>query len=677
MFNRSWRLRWSVVALAFVSGAPTVTAQDEAPFEGRYRLYKFGQAIGEERYTVTTSGDGTVLRDTFLFTDRGSAVPLETTFTAARDGSPRRLESKGRVSRMAPIDATIAVDGSAVAIRQGDDSRRVAVTAPMFTMTGYSPVAMQDAMLRYWLSHGSPALLPLQPTGTQARIRRRGVTTVTVEGRQDTLTRYSVSGLIWGQEILWLDRRNRLVALVSTDAEFDHFEATADGYHDLLPQFVAEAAADGMAVLAELGQGLRLNATGPLAIVGATLVDGTGAPSVRDAVIVIDNGRIVAAGPRDTVSIPAGATRFDATGKTVLPGLWDMHAHVQQVEWGPVYLAAGVTTARDAANEMEFIAAVRDALRNGKGLGPRLLLAGVVDGTNPAAMGLARVDTETDAARWVREYKLRGFDQMKIYGSVTRDMVAAVSRAAHAAGMTVTGHVPNALDVYQAVDAGLDQINHLDQLMTGLSPKPKEAGTKAFLESHAAADLDGESFRKLAAFLKERKTVIDPTLALFEMLLHPSAQPADRFEPGLAKVAPELRAPLRGFGLDANDAAAGGRTFRRYVELVGKLHAAGIPIVAGTDQVVPGHSLHRELELYVQAGLTPLQAIQSATVVPARVMGLDRDVGTIAPGLRADLIVLDANPLADIRNIRTVRWVMANGVMYPTAGLWESIGFTP
>ncbi len=645
---------------------------------GKYRLYKFGQAIGEETYQIRRESASLVLTDTFLFTDRGTPVPLDTVFRAAADLTPRSFESKGKSSRLSNVDVALQVQNGTATIRQMQQTRETPAPRQFFAINGYSPVAQQMLMLRYWFGHQSPAALRIRPQGTTVQIVSRGAEQLVVNGRPVTLTRYNVSGLIWGREVLWLDAEHRLVALVATDAEFDHFEATAEGYDSLLPKFVAEAGRDGMAVLAELSQGLRATQKGPLAIVGATLIDGTGAPAVPDSTVVVDEGRIVAAGRRGSISIPAGATVFDARGKTLLPGLWDMHAHFEQVEWGPIYLAAGVTTVRDVGNELEFISAVRDALRDGRGLGPHLLLAGIVDGSGQTAIGVERVDSPADAARWVSEYKKTGFQQMKIYSSVSLDEVRAVCDAAHKAGMTVTGHIPNGIDIYQGVEAGMDQVNHIQYVLAPLAPTPPAGATREQrLEAMASVDVAGPDAQKEIQFLKQHDTVIDPTLALMEMNFHPAAQPVSSFEPGVAKIAPELAQPLTSGGMPADSAAIGRRVFQNELALVGALHAAGVRVVAGTDQAVPGHSLHREIELYVQAGFTPIEAIQAATVVPAQVMGLDTEVGTIAVNKRADLILLDANPLDDIHNIRTVRYVIVSGVLYPTARLWESVGFKP
>ena len=143
-----------------------------------------------------------------------------------------------------------------------------------------------------------------------------------------------------------------------------------------------------MAALAEISKGISGSHADTIALVGGTLVDGTGKEAVPDSAVVISKGRIVAAGPRSKVKIPSGTKKIDVRGKTILPGLWDMHAHFEQVEWGPIYLAAGATTVRDCGNEFEFITAVRDAIANGRGLGPRLLLAGLVDGTGPLRSAL-------------------------------------------------------------------------------------------------------------------------------------------------------------------------------------------------------------------------------------------------------------------------------------------------
>ncbi len=176
-------------------------------------------------------------------------------------------------------------------------------------------------------------------------------------------------------EVLWMDEANNLAALVSTDAEFDHFEAVRSDYEPALSSFVASAAHDEMALLTELSTSFAGRRTGTFAFVGATVIDVTGKPPIPNATVITGGGKIIAVGPSSSVKIPKDAQRIDVAGKYIIPGLWDMHAHYEQVEWGPIYLAAGVTTVRDVGNEYDFITQVRDAVNSGKALGPHMLLA--------------------------------------------------------------------------------------------------------------------------------------------------------------------------------------------------------------------------------------------------------------------------------------------------------------
>lgn len=647
---------------------PATSAQ--AIEKGKFRLHKFEQAIGEENYEVSRDGDSLVIKSTFLFTDRGNRVPLDATLRTGQDLTPERYEIKGKVSRLSDIDTSIEVNGRTASIREGKDSRQEAVPDRFFTISGYAPVSIQMMMVRYYASKGIKGPLKTLPGG-DVTIEFRGRDTIEAGGKQVQLDRYSISGVIWGRESLWFDSAKQLIAAVTVDAEFDHFEAIREGYETALPTFVSKAAEDGMAALARLADRISPARKGALAITNATLIDGTGKAPMADSTIIIEGDRIVALGPRSRVKIPESATVVDAKGKIVMPGLWEMHAHFEQVEWGPVYLAAGATTVRDVGNEFEFIVSVRDALRSGRGLGPRMLLAGIVDGDSPFALGVIRANTPEEARAVVNRYKNAGFDQIKIYSSVKPDVLAAITAAAHRLGLTVTGHIPQGMNAVQAVEKGLDQINHIQYIPPIMLPKDRKPGTPAVV------NLDSDEAKQAIRFLKEHGTVIDPTIALMEIITHSKDTPMSTFEPGILKVSRELSGPLNNTGVAPAGAERAHATFEQWMAVLGALHKASIPIVAGTDQAVPGHSLHREIELYVKAGFTPMEAIQAATIIPARVMKQDKEVGTVEAGKRADLIIIEGNPLESISNIRNVRFVVAGGRLYNCAELWQSVGFKP
>jgi len=247
--------------------------------------------------------------------------------------------------------------------------------------------------------------------------------------------------------------------------------------------------------------------------------------------------------------------------------------------------------------------------------------------------------------------------------------------------MTVTGHVPEGMTGFDAVNAGMDQINHIVYVTSMMDPKSSGRGVREDPQQRLKAlrnfDPDSEDSKKALQFLKAHNTVIDPTLTIFEMFMRTGKRPFESFEPGVAKVAQALSTQLRNVGPGPARAEIGEARFAVLLKSVAALHRAGIPIVVGTDQTVPGHSVHREMELYVEAGFTPMEALQSATLIPARAMRVDREVGTIEPGKRADLVVLGGNPLENISNIRKTERVMQAGVLYDCASLWKSVDFQP
>src|SRR5580693_920080 len=342
--NCSRRSSALFVCLLLLPFSPLVLlAQTSADETGKFTLHKFEQPIGEETYTIVHDGGSLTLKTDFVFTDRGSKVPLSATLKAADDYTPQSFVIKGNTSSMSDIDSDVEVNGSNATIRQGKETHTATASQSFFTISGYAPVAVQMALVRYWRAHGSPAQLTMLPAG-EVKIQDRGLETIEVDGRSLQMERYTVRGLIWGMETLWMDGKDNLAALVSTDAEFDHFEAVREEYEPGLAKFVASAARDQMASLSELSEGTSGRRTGTLAFIGGTVVNSTGEPPIANATIVIRGAKIIAVGESNKVKVPADAQRIDVTGKFIIPGLWDMHDHYEQVEWGPIYLAAGVTT---------------------------------------------------------------------------------------------------------------------------------------------------------------------------------------------------------------------------------------------------------------------------------------------------------------------------------------------
>jgi hypothetical protein len=286
------------------------------------------------------------------------------------------------------------------------------------------------------------------------------------------------------------------------------------------------------------------------------------------------------------------------------------------------------------------------------------------------SVGAVIADTPEQAIEIVRKYKAAGAMQIKIYSSLKPELVPVIAAEAHKLGMTVTGHVPNGMTTTQAVEAGYDQINHIQYPARDLLHIERGKPVPAM-------DFTTEDAKKQIALFKQHHIVFDDTVSLYENFYHPASVSYTALEPGALKVAPQLIEALSSPGASGEREAPAKASLAAMLATVRELHQDGLTLVAGTDQNIPGHSLHRELELYVEAGFTPMEAIQAATSVPARAMGLDKTVGTIERGKRADLVLLDADPLADIHNTRRIVKTISAGAVYDPAPLWESVGFKP
>jgi hypothetical protein len=349
----------------------------------------------------------------------------------------------------------------------------------------------------------------------------------------------------------------------------------------------------------------------------------------------------------------------------MLPGLWDMHAHLKQVEWGPAYIAAGITTVRDMANEFVFINALKESVDKGTGIGPTILRAGIIDGPGPLSNGIMIAETPEQAIALVKKYKAAGFDQIKLYSSLSPAIVKVICEEAHREGLSVTGHIPRNMTTMQTIDLGLDQVAHLPYVYPDL-----ETDTLTY-----AFDLTTPANRRIVKDLLDKKIVIDPTIALFEFLYRDLQAPITDIEPAFYSLPPSIRKEYITTGLSPEKARKRKAWFAAHQRLLLQLYRAGVPIVAGTDMLLPGFTLYREIELYVAAGLTPLEALQAATLVPARVMGRLSVSGTLETGKQADIILVDGDPLHNIRDIRKVTKVIKGGQLYDSGEIHRLAGF--
>jgi len=653
--------------MALVTSGPLRADQASGPPQagtrGSFTIHMILHAVGDEQYGLTANPDGTrTLTTTFDYADRGTRRTTTATLTTSADERPLGLEVKGTGP------ATVTVSGETTTVAIGGATRSMPTPRAWAAVIGPSPFALQMMMMRTWHARGEPRELALVSPKADAEpleIARVGRDVITVAGRRVTLDRFTVNRLMLGREIVWMTAEGDLAAAM-TFAGGLPLEAVRTEFEPALPDLYRAGVGQEMADLAAIGREVPPQKTGTFAIVGATLVDATGAPPIPDAVVIVRDARIVAAGARVATPVPRGVAVIEAKGQTLLPGLWEMHTHASGVEFGPALLAAGVTTARDCGGEMDYLVAARDAVEHQHAVGPRWLLAGLIDAGGARAFGHVTAETPDEGRAAVARYHAAGFQQVKLYTYLAPDVVMAIAAEAHRLGMTVTGHVPQALTTMAGIEAGMDQINHLNYV-TSMLRAPGASG---------APDLESDTAKRAIQFLLDHHTVVDPTASWGEMASHSHEVDVASFEPGILTAPAILDAKFRAM-TNASSADQMRARQAQTLAVIGALHRAGVPIVAGSDTGLVGYGLHREIELYVAAGMTPMEAIQSATLVPARAMGLDRETGTVEVGKRADLILVDGDPLQDITMLRRVTRVVANGRVFDAAALWRSVGFRP
>ncbi len=450
---------------------------------------------------------------------------------------------------------------------------------------------------------------------------------------------------------------------------------------------------------------MNARAVPPLAITGATLIDGSGEPPLPDATVVVEDGRFTRVGPGTTTPPPAGVEVIDARGKFMIPGLCDMHVHVgtAETEHLPLYVSAGVTTVLDLGGQLDDLARHRDAITSGKRLGPRLYVTGPLLEEGELFEGFAHMSRHVDPEQFEAEVDRladAGVDAIKLYITVRPETARRACARAHARGLPVFMH-QQATWGADAADAGVDCLEHL-MVFGDLAPDSDRPAAAAMTPFQYGAwlwriltDVDSRSdaVKRLYDRLISAGTALDPTLVLFAA--RPAAIGDDagdtamddpRRTPLLPLLPPPVADELTDRWSERLHAAAGvsegakdrtRRCWNNMLELVGGFHRAGGTVLAGTDcpnvAIVSGYSLHRELELLVRAGLTPMDALMAATTKAAARLGKPDVFGRVAPGLAADLLILDADPLADIRNTRRIDRVVMRGEVHEPAAVLASL----
>lgn len=444
---------------------------------------------------------------------------------------------------------------------------------------------------------------------------------------------------------VWLDDRGELLA-----SAVGWFITVRRGVEEALPAFRAIEVAYRDGIAEAMARDLAPAPAPAIAIVNGDLFDSERGVVRPRMTVVIQGDRITAVGPAGSVTIPAGARVLDAAGKTVMPGMWDMHTHFQLTSQSGTalsQLATGVTTIRDLAADLDVAVSHRDRADRGLLASPRAILGGFIEGPGAwAGPTEAIARDEAEARAWVARYDSLGYRQIKLYNLVHPDLIPVIAEEARRRGMRLSGHVVRGISTPTAVRLGYDEINHAAFLFSTFFPDslylPQMRAYSAVAATVAhAVDVDGPEMSAMIALFRERGTVIDGTWNLWM-----SARSG--VGPSVTGIPAQVFDSLGRLG-DAN-----------YLRLIRRLHEAGVPVVPGTD----GSSYNAELEVYERAGIPAAQVLQLATIVSARVMGEDAEYGSIAPGKVADVLIVDGRPAERVEDLRRLTHVVRAGRVY-------------
>jgi imidazolonepropionase-like amidohydrolase len=396
--------------------------------------------------------------------------------------------------------------------------------------------------------------------------------------------------------------------------------------------------------------------TGPLqkslVLTHLTIIDVTGGPPKPDMTVVITGDHITDLGEAGKISVPQGARVIEAGGKFLIPGLWDMHVHWYGRDTLPLFIANGVTGIREMFGNSDLLQ-WRDEIARGSLQGPHMVVASpIIDGPQPIWPTSISVRNEEEGRQAVKRVKKWGADFVKVYSLLPREAYFGIADEARKQGISFMGHVPFSVSAAEASDAGQKSIEHLTGIFLARSDKEKELFAR-FVKN-------GTWQCPTLTVLRSSAYRDDPDFRNDERLKYIPRQILERWSRRMEDRGSERYANPKG-------------RFQRQVALVGEMHRAGVPLLAGTDTgnpfCFPGFSMHDELDLLVQAGLTPGESLRTATLNPAKFFGLEQKLGTIEQGKLADLVLLDANPLEDIRNTQRINAVIMNGRFYDRKAL--------
>ncbi len=656
------------VLLLFTSANP----QNATHFTLRYTILSNAKVAGNE--VDTYSADGSI-DSAFEFNDRGRGPKVSAHYLLGNDGLPQRTDITGNDYLKAPVDEHFSIDNGVAHWKSTSENGRT--SSPGFYVSNNGSAA-ESAFLVNALLKANGAPLKLLPAG-EARLEK--LTDVSLDNGSEKLhlTEYAITGLSYEPQTLWLDDDHRLFGFPGK-----WFALLREGWEQSNDRLYALDRAAADARYTRLAKELAQHPQHAVAVEHVRLFDSINATMREDQTVIFNRDRIANVGAANSFRLPADVQRIDGRGKTLLPGLFDMHAHAQAID-GLLNIASGVTSIRDMGNDIDELKHLQDRWAADEAIGPRVWKAGFIDGRGPfqAPTGLY-ADNADEARADVNRYADLGYIQIKIYSSVKPELVPEIVKAAHARGLRVSGHIPNGMIASQFVEDGADEIQHINFIFLNfLGSQVKDTRTPerftAVGDNAAKLNLNSKEVNDFIDLLKQRRTTVDVTLATFEgMFTGRPGKVSPDFAPVLERLPAQVQRGAYTGGLPVTQQTDQlyKDSYEAMLRMTKKMYDAGIPILAGTDATA-GLMLHRELELEVRAGIPPTKALQIATFNAAKLLKQDRDLGSIEPGKRADFLLVSGDPAENISDIRRCQLVMKDGLLYDSAKVYSAVGIRP
>ncbi|MET0807141.1 MAG: amidohydrolase family protein [Pseudoxanthomonas sp.] len=635
-----------------------------------------GTQAGEQ--VVRKEDDGTTHVD-FIFKDNGRGPELKEEYRLAADGTYSQYKVTGTSTFGARVDEIFSRNGAAAEWKSTADQGSLPVTgSALYSALGGTPDGFSVAMTA--LSRRADGRLPLIPSGTLT-LRKVAEAEVSRGADKRSVQLVAMTGVGLTPTFAWATGGDnpRLFAFIYPGF-LQLIEAGWEANADALEARQKQAEGE---VLVGMEQRLAHPLPGTTLIRNARVFDSEKAILGDPSDLLIRDGRIVSISNGGGERAKADQV-IDAGGKVLLPGLFDMHAHFGPWDGG-LHLAAGITTIRDMGNDNATLQQLMVQLKESRLLGPDVVPAGFIEGESKmsARNGFVIKDLE-GAKKAVDWYADHGYPQIKIYNSFPKDVLRDTAAYAHQRGLRVSGHIPAFMRAQDAVEQGYDEIQHINQLMLNFFVTP-QTDTRTLERFYLVArkadglDLDSRPVQDFVAMLAKKQIVVDPTLATFEFIHQRSGEQSPIIADVADHLPPDIQRSRKVAEMDIPDDATAAlytRSFDKLVEFVGRMYRAGVPIVAGTDEL-SGFTLQRELELYVKAGITPAQVLQIATWNGAKYTRTLEDRGSITVGKRADLVLVDGDPTLHIADIRKVALVIKQGKAYYPSEINEALGIKP